>query len=364
VTDQTYLRLLAQHKQVAGVAASPWLIDLVPALRHLPLSLSPWRRSARAMFREQSEFNLNLLQGARSSPSWNAARQADAVMKSEVDDSEHGKTGDQRNPSRGLMVSEIDLAYLLATSVEGAMETVSRQVLWLLLAAATHQAQLIKAHNLLDEVVGRDRLPRFSDRAGLAYIDAFVAETMRWRPITAMSIPRRTGRADEYKGAKVAADVTIVANSWAIGRDKPFESGRTTAAHGSDVEEFLPERWLLNSIEETNNEGHSSPPRGDCLRTDLSVPVFGQGRRGCLGQRVALDALFLQAAVLLWAFDVEVAGNKTIDLTEMEASGFMALPAAYKLVLKPRGDWIVDTIKAEWDSQEKDVNILLGVFSI
>lgn len=375
VNDTTYTRLLAQHQQVAGLAANPWLIDLFPALRHLPLSLSPWRKSAKAMFDEQSQFNLSLLRRARSSPSWNAARQADAVMKSEADDddddndSKHENKGNQRQPSqRGPAVSEIDLAYVLATSVEGAMETVSRQALWLLLAAATHPAQLAEIHDLLDRVVGRDRLPRFSDRAaGLAYIDAFVAETMRWRPVTAISIPRRTGRADEYKGARVAKGVPIVANSWAIGRDRVFESGRTTeaGAQGSNVEEFVPERWLLHPTKDIN-EDHSSPPQaqGARLRTDLSVPVFGQGRRGCLGQRVALDALFLQAAVLLWAFDIEVADNKTLDPTEMEASGFMALPAPYKLVLKPRGDWVVDTIKAEWDGQEKDVDVLLGAFSI
>jgi len=37
-----------------------------------------------------------------------------------------------------------------------------------------------KAHLLLDEVVGRDRLPDFSDRPSLPYIEYIVQETYRW----------------------------------------------------------------------------------------------------------------------------------------------------------------------------------------
>ncbi|KAH7020977.1 cytochrome P450 [Microdochium trichocladiopsis] len=351
-TDPILKRLLAQHHKVAGLAANPWLVDLIPALRHLPLFLSPWRRAAKAMFEDQSEFNTSLLRQARSSPSWNAARQADTVLANEMD---VGRQHPARPGQPDGPVSEIELAYALATSVEGAMETVSRQALWLLVAAATHPDELQKLHGMLDAVVGQDRLPRFSDRSQLASIDAFVAETMRWRPIAAISIPRRTGEADKYDGVHVPKGVSIVANAWSIGRDTPFIS----AGHSvTDVEDFLPERWLQK------DDMDSDISTGRRLRADLSIPVFGQGRRGCLGQRVALDALFLQAAVLLWAFDIRAADDKKIDLMSMEASGFMVLPAACNLVLRPRGDWVTKTIEAEWDRQEKDVQILLGTFRV
>jgi cytochrome P450 len=35
----------------------------------------------------------------------------------------------------------------------------------------------------LDQVVGRDRMPSFSDRANLPYIEAIVKEVLRWRPV-------------------------------------------------------------------------------------------------------------------------------------------------------------------------------------
>ncbi|KAJ1324887.1 cytochrome P450 family 1 protein [Microdochium nivale] len=371
--DPTLGRLLAQHREVQGLAARPWLVDLFPALRHLPLCVSPWRRAARAAFEEQKAFNVGLLRRARSSRSWNAGRQADAILAKSAssaagvgttddynDDDDDGETKTRgRRHSAVEPVSDIDLAYVLATSVEGGMETISRQLLWLLVALATHPTCQDEAHELLDAAVGRGRLPRFSDRARLAYVDALVAETLRWRPIAPISIPRRTGAADEYGGVSVGAGVNIVANSWAIGRD-PLYAGPGLAGQHSDVEDFVPERWLQVSYE-AEVDGRV-PPSQARLRSDLSVPVFGQGRRGCLGQKVALDALFLHASALLWAFDISVAGGERIDLMAMEASGFMALPAACRLVLKPRGDWAVDTIMAEWDGHEKDVDVLLGAF--
>jgi cytochrome P450 len=40
-----------------------------------------------------------------------------------------------------------------------------------------------KAQAELDAVVGTDRLPRFSDREDLPYINAVALEVMRWHPV-------------------------------------------------------------------------------------------------------------------------------------------------------------------------------------
>lgn len=41
-----------------------------------------------------------------------------------------------------------------------------------------------KAQREIDQVVGRGRLPTFSDRASLPYISRVVKETLRWMPVT------------------------------------------------------------------------------------------------------------------------------------------------------------------------------------
>lgn len=40
-----------------------------------------------------------------------------------------------------------------------------------------------KAQAAVDEVVGHDRLPEFSDRDSIPYIDAIVKEVLRWHPV-------------------------------------------------------------------------------------------------------------------------------------------------------------------------------------
>ena len=40
-----------------------------------------------------------------------------------------------------------------------------------------------RAQAEIDAVVGRDRIPKVSDRESLPYIEAIVKEVVRWRPI-------------------------------------------------------------------------------------------------------------------------------------------------------------------------------------
>ena len=40
-----------------------------------------------------------------------------------------------------------------------------------------------KARKELDQVVGSQRLPDFSDQPSLPYIDAIVRESLRWNPV-------------------------------------------------------------------------------------------------------------------------------------------------------------------------------------
>ncbi len=48
-----------------------------------------------------------------------------------------------------------------------------------ILAAARNQEAVCKAQEEIDRMVGRDRLPDFSDRASLPYLDAFLEELYR-----------------------------------------------------------------------------------------------------------------------------------------------------------------------------------------
>ena len=50
-----------------------------------------------------------------------------------------------------------------------------------------HPDVVQKAHEEIDRVVGRDRLPTFQDRDNLPYVDCVLKEVLRWNPAAPLS---------------------------------------------------------------------------------------------------------------------------------------------------------------------------------
>ncbi|WQF75635.1 Putative cytochrome P450 [Colletotrichum destructivum] len=329
VSDPVFSRIVDVHDKVTHVAANPSLVDFVPPLRHLPAFLSPWRRAADRLFRSQSELYLFLLYQGMNASGWNATRQARAVAAKHAGDAE------------GAGVPEMDLAFTLATSVQGGMETAPRQMMWLLVAAHANRDFLTRAHAVLDKFVGRKRLPRFADRSRLSYVDAIASEVMRWRPVAPGSIPRRADGEDEILGTRIVEGATLFANSWAIGRDREVFGEEV-----GDLGDFVPERWL-------DVDG--------AMRTELPLAVFGHGRRSCLGKRVATDNIFMVFASLLWAF--EIVPVEEVDTMAMDVAGFMTAPSGFRFGIRPRGPWVEEVIRSSWKGAETDLGRVMGEWS-
>ncbi|RYP69712.1 hypothetical protein DL769_005210 [Monosporascus sp. CRB-8-3] len=324
-SDPLLHELIGMQNTITHLAASPSLPDIFPFLRHLPAVVSPWRKAANRLYHVQREFYVKLLESGKRNPGWNATIEALSVAAKHA------------GPNT---ISDENFAFLLATSVHGGAETSPRQTLWLAVAAVCKPSCVQRAQKVLDDVVGRDRLPTFTDRPRLAYVEAVVLELMRWRPVAPSSIVRRADDADEYRGVHIAKGTTVFSNTWAISRDADAYDDKL-----GDLQDFCPERWL---------ESRSM----DKLRADLPVPIFGQGRRSCPGKRVGMDGMFLSVSLLLWAFDFNKA--EEIDPDAMAVWGFTAAPALYKVRLKPRGPWVSEVVNREWTSAEKHLENLTG----
>jgi cytochrome P450 len=65
------------------------------------------------------------------------------------------------------------------------LQTVST-VLCFFLAMARYPEVQAKAQEEIDSVVGRDRLPDFSDKSSLPYIQGIMLECLRWQPVLAL----------------------------------------------------------------------------------------------------------------------------------------------------------------------------------
>ena len=116
---------------------------------------------------------------------------------------------------------------------------------------------LKKAQEELDRVVGKGQLPDFSDKEGLPYIDAVMKEIIRWSPPLPIALPRRTMRADVYRGYFIPAGAIVLQNVWAVCRDPK---------NYPDPETFNPERFL--------KDGKINP-----LVLNPEDRIFGVGKR-------------------------------------------------------------------------------------
>ena len=65
---------------------------------------------------------------------------------------------------------------------------------------ATNPSIQEKAQREIDRVVGRDRLPDFSDRPTMPYPEAIYREVLRCRQPSGMALAHRLTEDDYYKG--------------------------------------------------------------------------------------------------------------------------------------------------------------------
>ena len=188
-------------------------------------------------------------------------------------------------------------------------ETTSTSLMWWTLAIVAFPKVQRRAQAQLDAVVGRARLPTFSDAPHLPYVRAIIKEVLRWRPALPLGVPHTAAEDDWYEGMFIPKGATCVVNTWQCNHDR--------AIFGDDADDFRPERHLDDSGEllpgpvETNLEGHVT---------------FGFGRRVCVGRRMANDALFIATARILWAANLgrvrdDTGTERPLDISAFEDDG-------------------------------------------
>ncbi|CCM06667.1 uncharacterized protein FIBRA_08952 [Fibroporia radiculosa] len=137
-------------------------------------------------------------------------------------------------------------------------DTTVTVLLTFILAMVRHPRVFEKAQAEVDAVVGRARLPVFSDRAAMPYFECVLREVYRWNAPSRAGVPHRVMEDDEYAGYRIPRGVMVLPNVWMMTRDQD--------EYGPDVDQFRPERFAEMSAEEME-------------RKDPRRLVFGFGRR-------------------------------------------------------------------------------------
>ena len=143
-----------------------------------------------------------------------------------------------------------------------------------------------RAQQEIDHVVGLDRLPTFSDRENLPYVNALFKEVLRWNSIATLGLPHVGTQSDTIvvKTPRGEEEYSIPKGSmllpaiWWFMRDPE---------RYSNPDEFNPERFLCDNPE-----------------TDPATMTFGFGRRICPGRISADSSAWLVMAQTLAVFDI------------------------------------------------------------
>ncbi|KAG7087458.1 hypothetical protein E1B28_013424 [Marasmius oreades] len=163
--------------------------------------------------------------------------------------------------------------------IAGADTTVSVILTFILAMVLNPQVQ-VRAQKELDRVTGSSGFPDFADRESLPYVNAVLAETLRWNPVTRITLPHRVVNDDVYEGYFIPAGSTILPNAWAVLHDESL--------YGPDPTNFNPDRFLKSDEKDL-------PPNPELI-------AFGFGRRSCPGRHFAVNTVWIAMTYLLTAF--------------------------------------------------------------
>ncbi|KAK1226459.1 hypothetical protein PQX77_010543 [Marasmius sp. AFHP31] len=272
--DDPYLHLL--YKALEGMIpvmdhGSFW-VDYLPILQYIPAWLpgASFKKKAHEWFANNKD--------AKETP-WGWVQQGEAAGI--ADSSLCTQTAERLGVTLGEGSEMEDMLKNCAFSAYTAgAETSVAALSTFILAMTLHPEVQARAQKEIESVVSPGGLPDFNDRDSLPYVNAIVAEVLRWHPPLPLSVPHRAVNDDVYAGYHIPAGATVIGNAWAIMHDENL--------YGPDVEKFNPDRFM-------RTDG-KNPPFPD--------QVFGFGRRICPGQDFAMNSLYLTISNILASYTI------------------------------------------------------------
>ncbi|KIO29648.1 hypothetical protein M407DRAFT_21235 [Tulasnella calospora MUT 4182] len=314
-----YVKLNSYVMETSIRAIEGYIVDFVPALRHLPSWLPgmQFKRDAAKWKQEIEEVRRATFERAKRSVVSGDAEHVSAYMLNNLRDlyHKHEESGDTEALEEGEMaINATGFSFFIA-----GVDTTQFTAHGILLAMILFPSVQEKAQAEIDRVVGRDRLPTFNDQQDLPYLHAVVLEALRWGPSVPSGLARRSLSDDVYNGYLIPEGTTIIFNTWGMSRNTQYYKNPST---------FDPERHLKPNPE-----------------LDPREFVFGFGRRICPGNELAFQTLWIMAASILWAFKLKrVEGDPTPldDDVDRFNFDFLSSPVPFKCQIIPRADDLKD----------------------
>ncbi|KAL1891496.1 hypothetical protein Sste5346_007587 [Sporothrix stenoceras] len=333
-----------------SLAAAPlaWMVDIVPALQHIPewfpgatfkKTAKKWRQSILTAAHVPYQFvQRQMAQGtAQESYVSRLVQQCKAESETEAEAKTDTKVGADLHRD-----DENAIIWTAASLYGAAADTTAITLTTFALAMIMFPDIQTTAQEEIDRVVGGDRLPDVEDREKLPYVNALIKETLRWWPIAPMGFPHTADDDVEYAGMTIPKGAYLLPAVWWFLHDP--------AVYASPAS-FDPRRFLA--------------PRNE---PDPTADAFGYGRRVCPGRFFADASLYLNIVQLLATFNISKAvddkGN-LINVNVKPKPGILSYPTAFRFAVAPRSENAVRLVEevrvrnAGEESNSKDVQAIV-----
>ncbi|KAI0352715.1 cytochrome P450 [Trametes cingulata] len=290
-----------------------WPVDVLPFLKHLP----PWlpgagfRRKAAQWKAKMEEFVDKPFELVKS-----RMRQGTAIpcfCTTLLDEA-------AENKENAAAQTDFDVRWTANSMYSASIDTTSLVVRHFLLQMQLHPETAAKARQEIDSVVGTDRLPTFSDRPSLPYVDAVMTECLRTAAPVPLGLPHRLMEDDVYKGMHIPRGTLVFANVWDMTRNPEVYP---------DPEAFIPERYLEKVDPATAS------------KRDPRNFVFGFGRRRCPGAQLVESSFWIVIACVLATLDVRKELDPNGNPLEAEIvyeNAIFRTPSSFPCAIQPRSN--------------------------
>ncbi|ODH47892.1 hypothetical protein GX48_06012 [Paracoccidioides brasiliensis] len=312
------------------------LAAVVPFLRWVPERFASWKGKARCVRQYMLEEYYGFLKSAKElsnsaddSPktSGYVPTKYRCLMTKINEESEAEERKGGRRPFNGDQI-----AYLGGSLLDAAVGTTWATTMSFILLMAAYPDVQAKAREEIDRV-STDKPPGSEVLARLRYLKASLLEMLkaglpltnikvyRFRPPGPHGLPHVTDHDDIFSGYKIPKGTTVLANVWAIHHN---------ADDYDQPNEFRPERYLDNPF--------GLKPGVEACEGRRATYVFGAGRRICMGEQFAENAILLAMSKLLWAYNISA--PESLDLTVETGfhTGLVLSPHPFKVDFVLRDD--------------------------